>query len=566
MQDQTAANFPDGEWCSLLWPLPAHRQKYLAATQGLLATVEANEFYQELALHMTSIDPDAAQNLEKLLHHGKSSTPVHDQTLLAKEVDDVPLTIVTVSRNDTHVERMEERTQAFIDGLLHQAETHEQRIELIIVEWNPPSGRPSMAEAFRFPASHPYASVKIVTIPSDLHNHFAYASRLPLYQMIGKNVGIRRARGSIILATNIDVLLSDELFAVISSGMLHSGKHYRSDRWDIDRSVLDLSSPSSRLQQARSLCLGVNTRHGCIPKAAVDIDRVEIGPAANTPYIPHLHTVACGDFQLLHRDDWALLRGYPELDSFSMHLDTMFAMQCHAFGLVEHTFASKMPHYHIDHTLGVQVKAASYFTQEKQELKHVSLGNIVAMTETMLTSGKPLCLNNEDWGLINHDIPDTCVTLGEWDTPLSSTRRNIKFANSTVGSSLVSLHDFEHWGSQALLPALDASMRHVCTTAIRIAGGRRLRIWGRGARGTAICAYFAKVQHPIDCFIDGTLASGARETFRNYPVRSPFDVLSTSEPPDSRAFVIVASSYIDEIEPTLHKAGYIEGSDYLLGL
>jgi len=37
----------------------------------------------------------------------------------------------------------------------------------------------------------------------------AHGDKLPLFQMIAKNVGIRRARGRFVLVTNIDILFSD---------------------------------------------------------------------------------------------------------------------------------------------------------------------------------------------------------------------------------------------------------------------------------------------------------------------------------------------------------------------
>src|SRR5258705_4390417 len=51
--------------------------------------------------------------------------------------------------------------------------------------------------------------------------------------MIAKNVGIRRARGNFILATNIDIVFSDELMQFIARKKLDPKKIYRVDRYDI---------------------------------------------------------------------------------------------------------------------------------------------------------------------------------------------------------------------------------------------------------------------------------------------------------------------------------------------
>jgi len=52
--------------------------------------------------------------------------------------------------------------------------------------------------------------------------------------MIAKNVGIRRARGRYVLATNVDVILSDELMRSLRPGRLDPQCLYRADRHDVD--------------------------------------------------------------------------------------------------------------------------------------------------------------------------------------------------------------------------------------------------------------------------------------------------------------------------------------------
>ena len=42
------------------------------------------------------------------------------------------------------------------------------------------------------------------------------SERLPLFQMIGKNVGIRRSRAPFVLATNVDIIFSDALFSFLA--------------------------------------------------------------------------------------------------------------------------------------------------------------------------------------------------------------------------------------------------------------------------------------------------------------------------------------------------------------
>jgi hypothetical protein len=54
--------------------------------------------------------------------------------------------------------------------------------------------------------------------------------------MIAKNVGIRRARGRFVLATNVDILFPDGLLDALKEG-LSEGVLYRNDRLDVSRDI-----------------------------------------------------------------------------------------------------------------------------------------------------------------------------------------------------------------------------------------------------------------------------------------------------------------------------------------
>jgi hypothetical protein len=56
------------------------------------------------------------------------------------------LSVVATSRNDNHGGNMLRRMQIFINGLSEQCRRHQLDAELILVEWNPPSDNPSLAE------------------------------------------------------------------------------------------------------------------------------------------------------------------------------------------------------------------------------------------------------------------------------------------------------------------------------------------------------------------------------------------------------------------------------------
>jgi hypothetical protein len=64
------------------------------------------------------------------------------------------------------------------------------------------------------------------------------------------------------------------------------------------------------------------------------------------------HLFACGDFQLMSREDWADIRGYAELDQFSMHLDSILGCATHYAGIPEECLQTPMRIYHVEHDVG----------------------------------------------------------------------------------------------------------------------------------------------------------------------------------------------------------------------
>ena len=132
------------------------------------------------------------------------------------EVEKPYLSVVVTTRNDDHGGSQISRTQTFFNALVAQCNRHRIPTELIFVEWNPPADRPPLADALRWPENREFCQVRILRVPPSIHARYQYGEALPLYQMIAKNAGIRRARGEYVLATNIDILFSDDLMRHIA--------------------------------------------------------------------------------------------------------------------------------------------------------------------------------------------------------------------------------------------------------------------------------------------------------------------------------------------------------------
>jgi len=174
------------------------------------------------------------------------------------------LSVVATTRNDDHGGFPLYRTQVFINSLVEQCDRHSLPAELVLVEWNPPADRPRLADALEWPAGKGWCSIRIVEVPNALHAQLKHSDRLPLFQMIGKNVGIRRARGEFVLATNIDIVLSDGLARFIAERRLRHGYLYRADRIDVPAEI-DPEWPIERkLSFCESSAVRMNRREGSL--------------------------------------------------------------------------------------------------------------------------------------------------------------------------------------------------------------------------------------------------------------------------------------------------------------
>jgi hypothetical protein len=319
-----------------------------------------------------------------------------------------------------------ERTQRHIDCLYEQANVYESPVEYILVEWNPPTDKPPITDAVEFHNETPYWKPRIITVPAELHNKYRYSGKLPIYQMIAKNVGIRRARGDFILATNIDILMSDEMFLFATGPLLNKGTSYRVDRIDAGPNVPD-GKRAAMLEYCRDNILRRNGRATTTDYTTNKLHQFcHRGYHASKHYaarwlmkVPKVHTMACGDFTLLHRSDWFGLRGYPEIEIFSIHIDSLLLLQAHYSGIRESVVP--FPVYHIEHQIGTSLVPGGdtimYKNLTAQGIPYLPLLIIPEAASDMREEYKNTRYrkvdgywvyrdNREDWGLATHQLAE----------------------------------------------------------------------------------------------------------------------------------------------------------------
>lgn len=353
------------------------------------------------------------------------------------------LSVVAASRNDGHGLHLLPRMQVFIDSLADQVERFGREVELILVDWNPPQDRPPLSKVLTAPSIEGF-SVRVITVPPAVHSQLSVSSKLSFFQMIAKNVGIRRANGHAVLATNIDILLADDLF-LDSTSELSESCVYRADRIDIafdpaitvDPQVLR-NSPAIRINQKTGIYypgLGQAHHHvrGGVSLAKVALKdpvdfirrvvRWDAGGARPTLtryrrafigifVLPPLHLNACGDFTLMTRESWAALRGYPEWEMFSWNLDSILLYQAAAAGF-SFTELDGHPAFHLDHSSGWSIESQTkLFDRLKGEGIPVLAdadGLEVAYVIWKARKNRQWLLNLPGWGMPGHDLPEASL-------------------------------------------------------------------------------------------------------------------------------------------------------------
>lgn len=324
------------------------------------------------------------------------------------------LSVVATSRNDNHGKNLLYRMQHFVEGFVEQCKRHDLNAELILVDWNPPKDRPSLAEALHFPANRGPCSIRIISVPTEAHLTLDHSDKIPLFQMIGKNVGIQRALGKFILATNIDVLFSDEVIKFMRD-QLEPGILYRVDRLDVPEELPKTESFSELLRYCRSNYLRTNGKHASLLKNEkilfFYLKKLLRGMSEpsffkrvfNFPLklFRKTHINACGDFTLLSSEDWTKLRGYAEWNIFSWHLDSLLLYQAKMSGIKEIRLPKEMPIYHIEHGSGYTPEGANLLFNRLKEkgIPYLTDSDLDDLVKKMKTSLRPIVYNDEKWGM-----------------------------------------------------------------------------------------------------------------------------------------------------------------------
>ncbi len=321
------------------------------------------------------------------------------------------LSLVVAGRNDNHGGAMLERTNAFLDTWRQLALEEGLRSEIVLVEWNPVPGEPGMAEVVEWPKT-PGVDLRIITVPESVHDALPTSDEFQFFQMIGKNVGARRARGEWVLFTNLDVLFNRPMIRLLKHGELDPKAFYRTTRWDCGERIIPMEfNADERIAFCEKHLVRVNANGKTVETEGVNIpatspealtEPAEIAALLQKGENRPLFSNACGDFTLLHRDAVEALRGYPELPYWSIFIDGLLIHAALGHGLRQVEIGDPARMFHIEHGRGWAVDKVvrkkeftlDYRTMYKPWARALKEGHVGSM-------------NPPDWGFARLELPET---------------------------------------------------------------------------------------------------------------------------------------------------------------
>lgn len=276
------------------------------------------------------------------------------------------LTIVMAWRNDGYGGGDSVgRFQTTLDTLDYFAFQSQIPIELIIVEWNPPKGTKKLAEVVDIPLR--INCVRVISVPEILDSvvkGYFGQSNVPIPWSESRNIAIRRARGTYIVPLATNSVLSENFWTFLRSLKVDHSPHdkliYRIPKAFVDSTPLPNMPPKdvprflySHVEAVCGVGSGIfSRRHGKTLPLTGGLDSQEAQAFLNYTYsISPLDiayfTEACGDFQMLSRRNFFLLRGYWECSTYAHH-DTILQ-----YNAIELGFVGKIPRdmfvFHMHH-------------------------------------------------------------------------------------------------------------------------------------------------------------------------------------------------------------------------
>jgi len=326
---------------------------------------------------------------------------------------------------------MYRRMKACLMGFFEQAERHRLRSEIVLVDWNPPSDRPSLKDLYEWPSQAKFCSIRIIVVPPSVHQRFEHWEKIPVHFSLAQNVAIRRARGKFILSTCVDNLFSDELVQFLASERLVENRIYRTDHCNVKRSAAQLPSLDEQLAYCKKNILSIDPFVPSLSLPGLD-------------GVPGLYTGAPGDFTLLSRTYWHKVHGYPEIEIFGRATGAMLCYMAYFAGAQVEALKDPLRLYHIDHDSRTRSPESNWWARTRlrnllpswlsdaaklcvrqffpardeiarRQIPYMGYSEATALVLDMFEGKRSFIYNDKTWGLRQEQLQEFAVTTADYE-------------------------------------------------------------------------------------------------------------------------------------------------------
>lgn len=295
------------------------------------------------------------------------------------------VSIVLTGRNDGYGIDFNERlfrTLAFNhEALRARGVPH----EFVFVEWAPPAAVPTLHElVFAAVPSLARTAMRWYLVDREYQDALSQNPSLRYLEYVAKNVGIRRAAGDYVLATNCDIYLGRHVVEALATRALAPRVVYRAARHDLKLAIDQANVDWDALEDVRNL----------------DGPPRRISP----PYMAG----GTGDFLLADRGTFHELRGFNEIYRLvRAGLDRNFVVKALSSGLPLADIGG--PVYHVNHV--------GTFRVARKASRHAAAGATSAREHW--NPNAIVYQNPDDWGLgaaPEAPVSDRCArVMFTWD-------------------------------------------------------------------------------------------------------------------------------------------------------
>ena len=252
------------------------------------------------------------------------------------------LTAVVCGRNDNYGGHLLESAAYALNSMLKSFD------EVIFVDWNTEEGKPVVTDSLVLENRQKLRTFEVR--PSKVKEILGDKPAQPMCEVLARNIGIRRAKGDIVVSTNIDIIVPPREQLELLFSKLRKGDLITMAKQDVELEELRKGfGEKIDVQEYLPLLFGVWPLQKRLMQPHTMVNKAVLEKYPERAY----HTIsslicACGDFQAAHKETWHAIKGFEEDMTKRLYNDTTVQYQVIMSG--GSVYASNFPPvYHIEH-------------------------------------------------------------------------------------------------------------------------------------------------------------------------------------------------------------------------